>query len=293
MSDADFITVFNVADTGYRNWWLPAFGLIFIAVGTQLPKLFAAGVFPNHQKRMMASWFPAAFVGFAVIWTIMAFLGTFVGYWHGREKLLSGKAQYVEGTVQDFVPMPYQGHAEESFTVNGVGFRYSDYVVGAGFNLTASHGGPIREGLHVRIWYSGNDILKLQVPKGAALASTKDLPVTARPPVVRPPMFMVFWVALALGSWFLIGRLPTPQAKKLWSDRIAILAGILFFLFFTTQFATSKNSFSFFLFGPVIALITWLNVRNTYYCGQCGKRSLDRNWFGGTYHCPYCGHKLK
>ena len=177
--------------------------------------------------------------------------------------------------------------------MNGVSFNYSDYGVTAGFNNSASHGEPIREGLYVRIWYLGNDILKLQVPKGKMPQTTSSLPASARPPLVPFQTFMVFWIALGVGSWILIARLPTPQAKKRWSDRLSIVASVIFFAFIYTQFASAKDAFPIFIMGPALALITWLNVRNTYYCEKCGKRSLDRNWFGGTYCCPNCGNKLR
>jgi hypothetical protein len=61
--------------------------------------------------------------------------------------------------------MPYTGHAMESFCVQEQCFSYSDYVVTTGFHNTASHGGPIREGLNVRIEYIGNIILKLEVAR--------------------------------------------------------------------------------------------------------------------------------
>jgi hypothetical protein len=62
--------------------------------------------------------------------------------------------------------MPITGHSMESFVVRGVRFEYSDNVSTAGFNNTTSHGGPIREGLPVRVWYRGNEILRLDVAKG-------------------------------------------------------------------------------------------------------------------------------
>jgi hypothetical protein len=37
-----------------------------------------------------------------------------------------------------------------------------------GFNNTSSHGGPIREGLPVRVSYVGNTILKLEIRSGYA-----------------------------------------------------------------------------------------------------------------------------
>lgn len=65
--------------------------------------------------------------------------------------------------MTNFVPMPYTGHSLESFVVGGRKFSYSDYVLTPGFRHTTSHGGPIREGLYVRIAYLGNLILQLDV----------------------------------------------------------------------------------------------------------------------------------
>jgi hypothetical protein len=56
---------------------------------------------------------------------------------------------------------------ERAFHSPGVYFAYSDYVVTPGFNNTSSHGGPMREGLYVRIHYTGSvtgvAIVKLEV----------------------------------------------------------------------------------------------------------------------------------
>ena len=61
--------------------------------------------------------------------------------------------------------MPHQGHSLESFEVNGHRFAYSDYIVTAGFNNTQSHGGPIREGLQVRIVAVDGRIARLEVAR--------------------------------------------------------------------------------------------------------------------------------
>ena len=101
--------------------------------------------------------------------TILTFVTTFGDYWAAHAALRNGTAQYVSGPVEHFVPMPVNGHALESFDVNGVPFFYSEYQLSADFNHTASHGGPIHEGLLVHIWYrdagrsEGNKILKLEV----------------------------------------------------------------------------------------------------------------------------------
>ena len=169
MNDSDFITVFNAADISYRDWSMPCFGFIPIAIALVLNAPRWIYLRKYQREPLFASdklkWFPTLFLIGAVSWTGIAFLAIFFGYLSGSATLLSGRTKYVEGVVQDFVPMPYGGHAEESFTVKGVPFHYSDYELTAGFNKSASHGGPIRQGLYVRIWYSSNDILKLQVSK--------------------------------------------------------------------------------------------------------------------------------
>ncbi len=65
-----------------------------------------------------------------------------------------GEYQIVEGYVENFDPMPYSGHADESFEINGVKFSYSDYNIHTGYNNTKSHGGVIKEnGQHLKIGY--------------------------------------------------------------------------------------------------------------------------------------------
>src|SRR5262249_332614 len=63
------------------------------------------------------------------------------------------------------IPMPYAGHSDESFTVMGIRFTYSDYHISDGFNNTSSHGGPINKDLFVRICYDPRDhvILRLLI----------------------------------------------------------------------------------------------------------------------------------
>jgi hypothetical protein len=87
------------------------------------------------------------------------------------QTIRAGNVNVAEGIVKNFHPMPTAGHDTEHFTVGGRQFAYSDYVITGGFNNTASHGGPIKEGLQVRITYAqarnGTIILKVEVATGA------------------------------------------------------------------------------------------------------------------------------
>ena len=71
-----------------------------------------------------------------------------------------GDYQIVEGYVENFHPMPYAGHSNESFEICGVCFFYSDFVIQQGYHNAKSHGGVItgdRQHLKVGyIYYGGN-----------------------------------------------------------------------------------------------------------------------------------------
>jgi len=87
--------------------------------------------------------------------------------------LYDGPHQIVEGVVSDFEPMPYEGHKDECFSVQQQSFCYSDYWTTPGFHRSASHGGPIREGLPVRITYHDGMILRLQIPAEQVVGSSE------------------------------------------------------------------------------------------------------------------------
>jgi hypothetical protein len=159
-----YTTVFDATHQGYTTWNVPAYGLAFIAVGALLafrPAL-TERILPGGLKGRARRIFGFCFFGFAILWTLGAFMGTFSQYLKVADAVHSGKYAVVQGPVTSFVPMPYGGHAEESFCVQKKCFSYSDYVVTTGFNNTASHGGPIHEGLQVRITYIDNIILRLE-----------------------------------------------------------------------------------------------------------------------------------
>ena len=95
-------------------------------------------------------------------------------YLNLRSVISQGQFSVVEGAVTNFRPMPYTGHTLECFSVREQTFCYSDYVVTAGFNNTTSHGGPIREGLPVRVSYIGGTIVRLEVKADALPSGMRD-----------------------------------------------------------------------------------------------------------------------
>ena len=160
----NYRVAYDILDAGYKAGGFAAFGLIFVIIGA---------ILIPFRRRIMGKWPPLAgtifaffYFGFALLWTTVAFLGTYTEYRTCRNARVDGTATITEGVVTNFIPMPYSGHADEKFTVNGVTFSYSDYGVTAGFNNTKSHGGPIDQGKKVRVTHVGNVIVRLEVAKG-------------------------------------------------------------------------------------------------------------------------------
>jgi hypothetical protein len=102
--------------------------------------------------------FPLLFL--SVIWNAVRVYGQL------ESALRNGQFDVVEGSVENFEPMHDWGNKRESFTVHGVRFRYSDFIVDQCFNNSSTHGGPIRAGLFVRVSYLDSFILKLEVADG-------------------------------------------------------------------------------------------------------------------------------
>jgi hypothetical protein len=151
--------------------WFPAFGLVFVAIGLMLwrsrekwPFVGERGPWRSLGARRAFSGF---YLGFSILWTTVTTVAMLGGACSARRTLESGQAPVVEGPVEDFEPMGSGGHKFERFRVENVRFEYSDYAMTSGFNRTSTHGGPIREGLQVRIHYKGQPrnatILRLEV----------------------------------------------------------------------------------------------------------------------------------
>jgi hypothetical protein len=157
--------VFDVAEAGFKSWTFPAFGLIFVAVGVfmVIARKSLPGSWANRPKASAA--FAFFFLGFALLWTLVSFMATYRDYSSLAAEESSGQVQVAEGRVSNFNPMPFSGHSMERFCVEAHCFEYSDYVITGGFNNTSSHGGPIRDGLPVRVTFVGNSIIKLEVAR--------------------------------------------------------------------------------------------------------------------------------
>lgn len=156
-------TVFDISESGYKSASVPAFGLIFGALGAFMLAWHRRQPQGAQRRRNMIR--ALLLMLFALLWTAVAFGSTYRQYLALLQARGSGSYSVVEGPVTDFQPMPAGGHALERFCVRERCFRYSGNGASAGFNDSRARGGPIREGLPVRVTYAGGAIIKLEVAR--------------------------------------------------------------------------------------------------------------------------------
>jgi hypothetical protein len=163
-----------------------------------------------------------------------------------------GEYQTVEGVVTDFRPMPYQGHQDECFSVQDQHFCYSDYEIGPGFHNAASHGGPIRAGLPVRIAYRDGRILRLEIPKDRALTPAQSAVVTAederqwRKRTENDPFEQQMYTAFIFTAmcWTLWWNLQWKLVMRFWlKPPYRPWVEVLFRVFFALNFLGAVNGF--------------------------------------------------
>jgi hypothetical protein len=150
---------FDLSQKGFQ-WWFPACGLVFVAIGGVVLWLRGTLNRPLPRSRKIAVYLV---IGFGALWSGVTFLSTLKEYVALNTAYRRSQFSVVEGRVTNFRPMPYEGHQDECFSVQSHTFCYSDFDVTAGFNNSASHGGPIHEGLPVRVSYIGSKIVRLEV----------------------------------------------------------------------------------------------------------------------------------
>lgn len=161
----DYITVFDASDASFKGIGFVIPGLVMSLVGAVLvfrPKFVAAIGFLRTARSPIFNWLVFLF---AVAWTVIASGVTISRSLAASQALEEGNCETVEGRVENFHPMPKEGHDTERFEVAGKSFSYSDYIMSSGFNNTASHGGPIREDLQVRICHQSGVILRLEIAR--------------------------------------------------------------------------------------------------------------------------------
>ena len=133
--------------------WIPILMLIISALFPKIMEILQNYSRGDYDPEVTKKFCRVAFVVVAVFSVIIGIIKINM---YSRTVAAYKKGEYmvVEGYVENFVPMPYEGKSDESFEINGVKFSYSDYEVQYGYNNSKSHGGVITgDGQHLKIGY--------------------------------------------------------------------------------------------------------------------------------------------
>jgi hypothetical protein len=107
---------------------------------------------------------------------------------------------------------------------------------------------------------------------------------------LKEKVFFVVWGLLAIVGFLLFYVNPDAAFKKKYFRWFSALTGALFFLFILWTGFLPYHVFL--IIVPVLVLIHLLNVRNTQFCGACGRTSYTSHWFTKAQFCSRCGAKL-
>ena len=164
----DYLVIYDIRQD-FGPWWFPVIGcviasmafiMLFALRNRQMPPRLGQ---TKNQAMVLAA--VIAFLSLAASASSAVFLYSQERYY--RTIFESGKALVVEGFVENYKPMSADRGSSngvfESFTVDGIPFQYSDYIIKPGFRNSALLGGPIRTGLKVRIYYYESVILRLEI----------------------------------------------------------------------------------------------------------------------------------
>jgi len=156
--------VFDLGREGYRSWHIAILPLC--AAGAFAAMSLLSRTKAIRGRDVGVNWyarFAGMLAGMALLGSAFLLWITWTDYQRLRVALSAGRCHVVVGTVTDFRPGDQGGHARERFRVANERFEYSESVISDAFQRTASHGGPIHEGVQVRMLVYDGAILRLEI----------------------------------------------------------------------------------------------------------------------------------
>lgn len=160
----EYEVAFEIEQHGLGVLWFPLVGFLFaggVFVGTEYFNRYVA----VGPKRFIPS-FRIGVVSFFLLWAVGAYFVVGPAQSKLRKSYAEGSFNIVEGIVDSFNsnPRDRDDNEMESFRVHDQFFEYNYFELSPSFKHTAYHGGPLEEGMQVRVTYIGDVIVKLEVP---------------------------------------------------------------------------------------------------------------------------------
>lgn len=153
---------YDLLTSSIGNWWLPALGpvffgaaLLFYLIGRSVER---KPMTPFRRFTLVSPIYASiVWTGAAFAWACNEYYQFSHVYQQGKYREISGKIENVAGAGHE------QRRGYERFEVGGVQFSYSNSLSSPGFHKTRAFGGPIRDGLLVRVRYIDGAIVRLEI----------------------------------------------------------------------------------------------------------------------------------
>lgn len=165
--------MFTVSRQGYVAWrdaGIPAaiamFALV-VALATRVPST-APELRTFRQYHVITRL--VAIVAF--IATLIVLGSTWSDYRVLRDAEARGTYRVTSGEIERLVPEGSGGHPPESFDVGGVHFTYASNDVTSAYHRTVPEGGPLRNGMSVRIFDVSGRIVRIDTGLHGSLEDT-------------------------------------------------------------------------------------------------------------------------
>jgi hypothetical protein len=160
---SDYRTVFDVAVNGYQTWRAAILPGSLSVAALIILVLLRSNFSPKSKSTRFYRGIIGAVAVAAAAGCVAMLVHTRREYDALRSSLRDRTFQVVEGDVVDFVPQGTDGHPIERFRVNSTRFEYSRSDITSAFHRTAIRGGPIRDGIAVRIADVNGKIARLEI----------------------------------------------------------------------------------------------------------------------------------
>ncbi len=103
-------------------------------------------------------------------------------------------------------------------------------------------------------------------------------------------LFIITWALFAIIGILLFYKSNNYYFKIKYFKYYIILLGLIFIIFIAL-FGFPNIVFIYAI--PSVALISFLNIKYTNFCHNCGKTVINQIFFSHNNNCPYCGQHIK
>ncbi|HGS5077495.1 TPA: hypothetical protein ACMDVD_004357, partial [Vibrio parahaemolyticus] len=98
------------------------------------------------------------------------------------------------------------------------------------------------------------------------------------------------WAGVSLLGYVLFYANKNTQFKRKYYPAFSVVTGALF-LFIVNLMGFFKHQF-WIVIVPIVALITFMNIRGAKFCDNCGKSNFTQSLKDKKIECQKCGHTI-